>query len=249
MSRNPSREIPDPGRKGPRRGPVRPGTMRKASTLRILCTVLAALVVAAAGLSVTLRVAHEPTSIEAAAPMPDSEHPPDATTSTSTGIAPTTTTPAVVPTPVTTTPPAPPPATTPEVPPTDATSTLRPSDQGPAVLSLQNRLRDLGYWLGTPDGAYGLLAEQAVTAFQKVEGLAPDGVAGSATRAALAVAERPTTASAGDLIEVDKGRQVMFVVRDGAVAWTVDVSTGTRGAVPVERADSAGRHPCRPLDS
>jgi len=52
-------------------------------------------------------------------------------------------------------------------------------------------------------------------------------VAGPATRAALAAAERPTTSAAGDLIEVDKGRQVLFVVRNSRVVWTLNASTGT----------------------
>lgn len=99
--------------------------------------------------------------------------------------------------------------------------------QPSAVRDLQGRLRDLGYWLGDVDGTGGPLTRQAVTAFQKVEGLDPDGVAGPATRAALAVAERPSSSASGDLIEVDKDRQILFVVRDGAVAWTLNTSTGT----------------------
>ncbi len=68
-----------------------------------------------------------------------------------------------------------------------------------------------------------------MTAFQKVDGLSPDGVAGPATQAALATAQRPSTAApaGADLFEVDKDRQVLFVVRDGAVAWALDTSTGT----------------------
>lgn len=107
-------------------------------------------------------------------------------------------------------------------------ASLRPGDSGPAVLALQQRLRSLGYWLGTPDGTYGLLTEQAVTAFQKVEGLARDGIAGPATRAAIDGASRPNGRSTrGDLIEIDKARQVLLVIRDGKVAWAVNASTGT----------------------
>lgn len=64
--------------------------------------------------------------------------------------------------------------------------TLRPGDAGDEVLSLQHRLQALGYWLGTADGNYGSLTEQAVTAFQKVEGLQPEGIAGPDTAGALA---------------------------------------------------------------
>ena len=65
-------------------------------------------------------------------------------------------------------------------------------------------------------------------AFQKVEGLDRDGIVGPGTAAALDHATRPSPAStSGDLIEVDKARQVLFVVRDGAVQWVLNVSTGT----------------------
>lgn len=100
--------------------------------------------------------------------------------------------------------------------------------------SLQARLTALGYWLGTPDDGYGLLTEQAVSAFQKVEGLTADGVAGPGTRAALDDARRPTTPAAGDLVEVDKDRQVLFVVRNGTVKWALNVSTGTERPYQVD---------------
>ena len=124
--------------------------------------------------------------------------------------------------------------TTTTVPPTTTSTTepsiesLRPGDRGQAVLALQTRLRGLGYWLGTPDGSYGYLTEQAVTAFQKAERLERDGIAGPSTRAALEHAARPTARSTrGDLVEVDKARQLLLVIRDGKVAWAINVSTGT----------------------
>jgi peptidoglycan hydrolase-like protein with peptidoglycan-binding domain len=119
---------------------------------------------------------------------------------------------------------------TPTLPPTTTVpdASLRPGDQGPNVLALQTRLRSLGYWVGTPDSTYGHLTEQAVTAFQKAEGLSRDGIAGPATRARLESAGRPTARSTkGDLVEVDKARQLLLVVRDGQVAWAVNASTGT----------------------
>ena len=62
--------------------------------------------------------------------------------------------------------------------------------------ALQQRLVDLGYWMGEPDGNYGQLTRQAVMAFQKVEGLSRDGVAGPITQAQLAVAARPVRTAA-----------------------------------------------------
>lgn len=102
------------------------------------------------------------------------------------------------------------------------------------MAALQRDLHNLGYWLGARNDSFGLLTEQAVTAFQKVEGLTADGVAGPATMAALAGAERPTTSATGNLVEVDKGRQVLFVVRGGAVAWALNASTGTERPYQVD---------------
>ena len=142
----------------------------------------------------------------------------------------------VAPPPTTAAPPpttaAPPPTATTPTPttptPEPSSTTLRPGATGPAVLALQQRLRDLGYWLGTPDGTYGGLTVQAVMAFQKVEGLERDGIVGPGTADALDHARRPSPASAGgDLIEVDKARPALFVVRDGAARWVLNVSTGT----------------------
>ncbi len=94
--------------------------------------------------------------------------------------------------------------------------------------------------MGGLNDTFGPPTEQAVTAFQKVEGLSPDGVAGPATRAALAAAERPTTSAAGDLVEVDKGRQVLFVVRNGEVVWTLNTSTGTERPYVVDGRTELG---------
>lgn len=89
---------------------------------------------------------------------------------------------------------------------------------------LSGRLRALGYWVGSGNSS---LLKQAVIAFQKVEGLTPDGVAGPAVQATLAGAQRPNTTATGDLIEVDKARQVLLVVRSGVVRWTFNTSTGS----------------------
>ena len=104
---------------------------------------------------------------------------------------------------------------------------LGPGDSGAAVVALQNQLTGLGYWLGSPDGAYGLLTEQAVTAFQKVQGLERTGRIDLPTQRALVSATRPTARGVGNHVEVDKARQVVFIVRNGRVDWTLNTSTGT----------------------
>lgn len=99
-----------------------------------------------------------------------------------------------------------------------------------AVRDLQERLVGLGYWMPLIDGDYGPSTEQAVMAFQKVEGIEADGVAGPETLAALTVAVPPTPANP-DVpgIEIDLERQVMFVVHSGAVAVALNTSTGRAG--------------------
>src|SRR5689334_15086134 len=72
---------------------------------------------------------------------------------------------------------------------------LREGASGPAVLALQQELTELGYWLGTPDGEYGDLTEQAVLAVQKAAGLARDGRVGPRTVAALEAGVRPVPQS------------------------------------------------------
>ena len=94
------------------------------------------------------------------------------------------------------------------------------------MAALQARLVELGYWMGEPDGTYGQLTRQAVMAFQKVEGLGRDGVAGPATQAQLAAAGRPPTRG-GDGIEIDLERQVIFIVQGGQVQWALNTSTGS----------------------
>lgn len=51
--------------------------------------------------------------------------------------------------------------------PTPPRTTLRRGDESPKVLALQQQLVALGYWMGTPDGVFGTLTEQAVWALQK----------------------------------------------------------------------------------
>jgi peptidoglycan hydrolase-like protein with peptidoglycan-binding domain len=118
--------------------------------------------------------------------------------------------------------------------PSDAASdgVLQPGETGPPVQSLQQRLSDLGYWLGGTDGQYGDLTQQAVLAFQKAEGLGRDGIAGPETQGRLATAQRPAGRStSGNLIEIDLARQLLLVIQNGQVQWAFNTSTG-KAATP-----------------
>lgn len=62
---------------------------------------------------------------------------------------------------------------------------LRNGSQGEKVWKLQERLRDLGYYSGDLDGQFGQGTRDAVIAFQKKNGLDPDGYAGEETQKRL----------------------------------------------------------------
>jgi hypothetical protein len=105
---------------------------------------------------------------------------------------------------------------------------LRRGARGVDVRRLQTALEEVRYWVGPVDGVYGLLTEQAVQALQKAGGLEVDGLAGPAVQAALDRWTQPVPRSRTGLVwEVDKGRQLLLLVRDGRLEWTFHTSTGT----------------------
>ena len=95
----------------------------------------------------------------------------------------------------------------------------------------EQRLADLSYRPGTIDGVIDKYTASAVTAFEKWEGLARNGVIGPAVWAKLQTATRPTptetSPGTNPWIEVDKTKQVLLYCKDGAVVWTLHVSTGS----------------------
>lgn len=68
---------------------------------------------------------------------------------------------------------------------------LSKGDQGDAVKSLQQRLKDLGYYTGSVDGDFGGGTQEAIRLFQSQNGLDVDGVCGSATMAAIFASDAP----------------------------------------------------------
>lgn len=167
------------------------------------------------------------------------------TPSTSTGTMPSTTT--TVPAETTTTPP--PPAvsatTTPPPPPVATVAPGTPANRVPVdptptplaavgrsdgaeTARIQRRLLELGFWLQNPNGNYELTTSQAVMAFQKYLGLDASGSVDAPTAALLSALELRAFgyADAGTLVEIDKTRQLLFIVVDGRVRWVFNTSTG-----------------------
>lgn len=60
---------------------------------------------------------------------------------------------------------------------------------GNEVSEIQSALKSRGYYTGAIDGIYGSATKSAVMRFQSDNGLAPDGIAGKKTLAALSVKE------------------------------------------------------------
>jgi hypothetical protein len=104
---------------------------------------------------------------------------------------------------------------------------------GPAVVALERRLRGLSYAVRDANGVFDDDDQAAVLAFQKVHGLARTGVATPGLWSLLAHAGVPQARYGGDHVEVDKTRQVLFLVRDGKVVLTTHVSTGATGNTPL----------------
>ena len=75
--------------------------------------------------------------------------------------------------------------------------TLRYGNRSAAVIRLQSRLRELGFFSGRSTGYFGSATLSAVKAFQRSQGLAADGVVGSSTRSALYGGGAPASTGGG----------------------------------------------------
>lgn len=103
------------------------------------------------------------------------------------------------------------------------------TSSGTDTIRVQQRLLDLGFWVQSTDGEYGVTTRQAVMAAQKYFGLSATASVDDETAAVLsAAADRPVATSIrGTLVEVDKSLQLAFFVVDGVTEWVVNVSTGS----------------------
>lgn len=71
---------------------------------------------------------------------------------------------------------------------------LSEGSTGERVTTLQSRLKELGFFSGTPTGYFGPATKASVIAFQTARGIDPIGVVGPKTRAALEVGTAPVAA-------------------------------------------------------
>jgi len=113
---------------------------------------------------------------------------------------------------------------------------------GADTAAVQQRLLDLGFWNDGADGKYGKTTQQAVMAFQKYLGLPTTGKVDEGTSAYLAnFGEKAHgQTNTGTLVEIDKGKQLLFIVVDGKTQWVLNTSTATGNPYHEEDKNSPG---------
>lgn len=105
---------------------------------------------------------------------------------------------------------------------------LRYGATGTAVRDLQSKLSGAGFWLGSVDGSFGHLTQQAVYAIQKYHRISRDGVCGPMTWGKVNLRRRPVARSMSySHIEIEKGRQLCYVISGGRVQLCFNTSTGS----------------------
>jgi len=114
---------------------------------------------------------------------------------------------------------------------------LRAGAEGSEVQAVQQRLLDLHFDPGPADGKFGLATTYAVQAFEKLQGMSPDGKVDAAFLASLA-SPAPIVALVPDgganRVEVDLAHQVLSVYLDNSLRLVTHVSTGNNQRYCVE---------------
>jgi PKD repeat protein len=113
--------------------------------------------------------------------------------------------------------------------------TLRVGSQGADVRALHARLRALRFRIPGLYGYFNFRTFDSVVAFQKTFGLPRTGVVGAQTWNMLGRVRvvRPRYSRPSLHIEIDKSRQILMVVRRGAVSAVIPISSGATGNTPV----------------
>ncbi len=105
--------------------------------------------------------------------------------------------------------------------------------RGHTVRLLESELIAHHFALLHADSAFGADTLEAVYALQKLAGLSRSGRVNAAAWLALGRSEPPRPRLRGTYIEVDKTKQVLYVVRNSKVTLIVPVSTGATGNTPI----------------
>ncbi|MFP5316853.1 MAG: L,D-transpeptidase family protein [Acidimicrobiia bacterium] len=114
--------------------------------------------------------------------------------------------------------------------PSKVSGTLDIGSSGDGVRAVEERLSSLKYWLPNVDDTYDDDTYQAVMAFQKVHRLDRTGVVTPSVWSAMEKASDPAPSvsnGAGNRVEVDLGRQVLFLYEGGGLSKIFAMSSGT----------------------
>jgi hypothetical protein len=113
--------------------------------------------------------------------------------------------------------------------------TLAVGSRGTDVRALEKRLKQLRFRVSGVNQYFTYTTFDSVVAFQKAYGLSRTGVVGSSTWGMLGKARvlKPKYARPTPHIEVDKSRQILMVVKRGAVDAIIPISSGATGNTPV----------------
>jgi len=127
---------------------------------------------------------------------------------------------------------------------TTIAETIQASGQrsGSPTRAAQKKLLQLGFWLSSTDGRFEDTTRQAVMAFQKYFRLKPTGSITPGTAYLLETVNEPARAETieGTLAEVDKQRQLLFIVQEGKTVAVLNASTGDDREYEEPDANSPG---------
>jgi len=107
--------------------------------------------------------------------------------------------------------------------------TLSVGSTGDQVRAVEDKLRSLKYYVGPVDTNYDEDTAHGVTAFQKVEGMDRSGEVDAEVwnRIQSASSPGPLVGGSDTRVEIDLGRQVLFLYQGGGLSEILAVSTGT----------------------
>jgi hypothetical protein len=107
---------------------------------------------------------------------------------------------------------------------------IRPGEKSERVLKVQTRLKELGYDPGPLDSKFGPATQNAVWAFQRVNGLLPDAIVGDKTTAAMADPKPPVPMRPDgppNRVEVSIKNQLLIAYRDNLPVVISHISSGS----------------------
>ena len=123
----------------------------------------------------------------------------------------------------------------------DAIAAVYWGSRGEQVRQVQRKLKQWGYYDGAVDGVFGQETYDAVTYFQRRNGLAADGVAGPATLAAMGISGGGAAAAASSAVSSSYSGDVELLARliHGEARGEPYVGMVAVGAVVLNRVKSS----------